>query len=247
MDGGPTGPGAPTGGGNEAYNSSTSLQQGQQPPQDSPKKSIQDLNKGPPPNPPLSGEAQLKYENDRLKLALAQSSANAKKWEVELSTLKNNNARLTSALQESTANVEEWKRQLHSYKEENTRLKVGLIELEAGRGNCDFNALSELRNLKSRIEELESEIRERDEEVRVLKDTAQQKLINGEDGDSSKHLQTENETLKKTLEKVQSQLETSLEAQDQQRKVLDAINRQFGDHLHALGELQNELSAVLNT
>ena len=61
------------------------------------------------------------------------------------------------------------------------------------------------------------------------------------------HLQTENETLKKTLEKVQSQLETSLEAQDQQRKVLDAINRQFGDHLHALGELQNELSAVLNT
>ena len=53
---------------------------------------------------------------------------------MELSTLKNNNARLTSALQESTANVEEWKRQLHSYKEENTRLKVGLIELEAGRG-----------------------------------------------------------------------------------------------------------------
>lgn len=62
------------------------------------------------------------------------SSANAKKWEVELSTLKNNNSRLTSALQESTANVEEWKRQLHAYKEENTRLKVGLIELEAGRG-----------------------------------------------------------------------------------------------------------------
>ncbi len=62
------------------------------------------------------------------------SSTNAKKWEVELSTLKSNNSRLTSALQESTANVEEWKRQLHAYKEENTRLKVGLIELEAGRG-----------------------------------------------------------------------------------------------------------------
>ena len=40
-----------------------------QPPQDSPKKTI---DKGPAPNPPLSGEAQLKYENDRLKLALAQ-------------------------------------------------------------------------------------------------------------------------------------------------------------------------------
>lgn len=29
-----------------------------------------------------STEAQLKYDNDRLKIALAQSSANAKKWEV---------------------------------------------------------------------------------------------------------------------------------------------------------------------
>ena len=148
--------------------------------------------------------------------------------------------------------------------------------------------MSELRNLKNRIEELESEIRERDEEVRVLKESAQQRLINGDDTDSAKvifcfsmqttikillfeehyyangwvfkcykqiasispcffqNLQAENDNLKKTLEKVQSQLETSLDAQDQQRKVLDAINRQFGDHLHALGELQNELAAALN-
>ena len=78
------------------------------------------------------------------------SSANAKKWEVELATLKNNNARLTSALQESTANVEEWKRQLHSYKEENTRLKVGLIELEAGRGKdlCSTSRKSMLSRMK---------------------------------------------------------------------------------------------------
>ena len=40
------------------------------PSQDSPKKILE--SKGPAPNPPLSGEAQLKYENDRLKLALAQ-------------------------------------------------------------------------------------------------------------------------------------------------------------------------------
>ena len=51
------------------------------------------------------------------------SSANAKKWEVELQTLKNNNTRLTAALQESTANVEEWKKQLAAYKDESTRMK----------------------------------------------------------------------------------------------------------------------------
>lgn len=57
------------------------------------------------------------------------SSANAKKWEIELQTLKNNNLRLTSALQESTANVEEWKKQLQTYKDENNRLKnkVGTV------------------------------------------------------------------------------------------------------------------------
>lgn len=57
---------------------------------------------------------------------------------------------------------------------------------------------------------------------------------------------SENENLKKTLEKIQSQLDTSLDAQEQQRKVLDAINRQFGDHLRSLGTLHSELSAVLN-
>lgn len=216
------------------------------------------------------------------------SSANAKKWEIELSTLKNNNARLTSALQESTANVEEWKRQLHSYKEENTRLKVGFIELEAGRGkkeyasaascqlqfrltpigNCDLNAMSELRNLKSRIEELENDLRERDEEVKQMKEQ-QNATANGagQDKDSVvrswatqpertrvlysllhfQALQMENETLKKTLEKIQSQLDTSLDAQDQQKKVLEAINRQFGESLQSLGQLQSELTAVLNT
>ena len=51
------------------------------------------------------------------------SSTNAKKWEVELQTLKNNNSRLTTALQESATNVEEWKKQIAAFKEENAALK----------------------------------------------------------------------------------------------------------------------------
>ena len=61
------------------------------------------------------------------------------------------------------------------------------------------------------------------------------------------HSQMENDTLRKTQAQLQSQLDASLDAQDQQRKVLEAINRQFGDHLAQLGQLQNELTAVLNT
>lgn len=65
------------------------------------------------------------------------SSANAKKWEIELQTLKNNNLRLTNALQESTANVDEWKRQLQSYKEENQRLKNRYLDAEVAKGSIN--------------------------------------------------------------------------------------------------------------
>lgn len=65
----------------------------------------------------------LLYMTRLLHLDFHFSSSNAKKWEIELQTLKNNNARLTAALQESTANVDEWKKQLAGYKEETGRLK----------------------------------------------------------------------------------------------------------------------------
>lgn len=72
---------------------------------------------------------------------LLNSSANAKKWEIELQTLKNNNLRLTNALQESTANVDEWKRQLQSYKEENQRLKTRYLDAEVAKGKLVYNLL----------------------------------------------------------------------------------------------------------
>ncbi|EAA13778.3 AGAP010076-PA [Anopheles gambiae str. PEST] len=133
---------------------------------------------------PSTTEQQLKYENERLKLALAQSSANAKKWEIELATLKSNNLRLTSALQESTANVDEWKRQLHSYKEENQRLKLRYQDLEAGKGGAvplagggnvagvaSTELTEELRreivSLKSRIEGLEADLMNQEVELKA--------------------------------------------------------------------------------
>lgn len=50
-------------------------------------------------------------------------------------------------------------------------------------GNCDFNAMGELRNLKSRIEELETDLRERDEEVKVLKEQQQAAMQTNGDQD----------------------------------------------------------------
>ncbi|XP_037822960.1 LOW QUALITY PROTEIN: homer protein homolog 2-like [Lucilia sericata] len=127
---------------------------------------------------PPTSEQQLKYENERLKMALAQSCANAKKWEIELATLKNNNLRLTSALQESTANVDEWKRQLHTYKEENIRLKREIELIRAGApvpasvgGAASNELVEELRRelavLKARNESLQNELMNQELELKT--------------------------------------------------------------------------------
>eukprot|EP00037_Helgoeca_nana_P032668 m.414893 g.414893 ORF g.414893 m.414893 type:complete len:300 (-) comp29462_c0_seq1:56-955(-) len=105
--------------------------------------------------------AQLKYENERLKIALGTSATNAKRWEQELQTLKNNNARLKTALQESASNVEEWKTQLTAWKEECIRLRAQVKELRASGGSeaaAEAETLKdELSRLRGRISSLEAE------------------------------------------------------------------------------------------
>ena len=72
----------------------------------------------------LAMDMQTKQDNDKLRLALVQSTSNQKKIEEELHILKNNNMRLTNALQESHSNLDEWKKQLQFYKDECYRLKT---------------------------------------------------------------------------------------------------------------------------
>ncbi|XP_026316008.1 homer protein homolog 2 [Hyposmocoma kahamanoa] len=180
--------------------------------------------RGPPaPAPPEpaadSAEQQLRYENDRLKLALAQSSANAKKWEVELATLKSNNLRLTAALQESTANVDEWKRQLHQYREEVARARQ-----YAGKGG-DAN---EVEQLRQRVAQLEAELAQKNEELAQI----------------TKSRKSEQDAEAKL---AQSQLELALAAQDGQRQVVQALNDQLARQIDELTTIHREINTALQT
>ncbi|KAK9497362.1 hypothetical protein O3M35_004695 [Rhynocoris fuscipes] len=187
--------------------------------------------------PATSTEVQLKYENDRLKLALAHSSANAKKWEVELATLKNNNLRLTSALQESTANVDEWKRQLHSYKEENHRLKTKYIELEAAKGGTEaaVELRKELATLRLRVETLEIELKSKEEDLKRASAGKQPAE------DRCKTLQQENAELQAGVSLAQAQLETALAAHDSQRRVMETLNAQLAVRIQELAGIHREV------
>ncbi|KAL0811134.1 hypothetical protein ABMA28_010394 [Loxostege sticticalis] len=174
----------------------------------------------PAPEPPADcPEHQLRYENDRLKLALAQSSANAKKWEVELATLKSNNLRLTAALQESTANVDEWKRQLHQYREEVARARH-----YAGKG-AEAN---EVEQLRQRVAQLEAELAQKNEELAQI----------------TKSRKSEQDAEAKL---AQSQLELALAAQDGQRQVIQALNDQLARQLEELSTIHREINTALQT
>uniref|UniRef100_A0A673UNZ0 Homer protein homolog 2 n=1 Tax=Suricata suricatta TaxID=37032 RepID=A0A673UNZ0_SURSU len=115
-----------------------------------------------------AADAHLKSENDKLKIALTQSAANVKKWEVELQTLRESNARLTAALQESAASVEQWKRQFSLSRDENQRLRNKIHELEEQCSEIDREK-ERSTQLKRRIEELESEVREKETELNDLR------------------------------------------------------------------------------
>uniref|UniRef100_A0A0A9Z533 WH1 domain-containing protein n=1 Tax=Lygus hesperus TaxID=30085 RepID=A0A0A9Z533_LYGHE len=199
--------------------------------------------KSPAPGPTSTSEQQLRHDNERLKIALASSSANAKKWEVELSTLKNNNLRLTSALQESTANVDEWKRQLHSYKEENQRLKSKYIELEAAKGGTEaaVELRKELATLRLRVETLEVELKSKDDELKRAMNSKQPSE------ERCKALQQENAELQASISLAQAQLDTAMAAQESQKRVMDTLNSQLLLRIQELAAIHREVATALQT
>ncbi|OTF73922.1 homer protein-like protein, partial [Euroglyphus maynei] len=207
--------------------------------------------------PQSSNEAQLRYENERLKLALAQSSTNAKKWEIELQTLKSNNTRLTNALQESTANVEEWKRQLQSLKDENIKMKHKIIELEAIHGNPEAIAdlRKEIHQYRAHCENLETEIKQKDCEIDLLKKRLDEQCqlygtSNQKVDDKIKILLNDNENLRQQLNRLSSMDNNSdscMKLNDKQyRTLLEQLNIRFAQNIQELRSIQQEFSSLLN-
>lgn len=233
----PTAAAAPGGGGGEVHVSSSSSPKHQP----AAKASL----------PQTTAEAQLRYENDRLKLALAQSSANAKKWEVELQTLKNNNGRLTCALQESTANVEEWKRQLQALKEENAAMRARMLDLEAsggqGAGGGDGGSAApelrrELAALRARADLLDRENKQKEKELEALKRKLEDQTP-GKADERLKALLSDNEMLKAAAQRLQEQLVVSQGRQ----AAWDQLGQRLAHRLHDLRDIQHELATLLTT
>nr|XP_022333176.1 homer protein homolog 2-like isoform X4 [Crassostrea virginica]XP_022333906.1 homer protein homolog 2-like isoform X4 [Crassostrea virginica] len=198
-----------------------------------------------------AAESQLKYENDRLKLALAQSSTNAKKWEVELQTLKNNNARLTAALQESTTNVEEWKKQLAAYKEESAKMKKKIVELEKRQSGSEQVAAlqTELQQLTERLERVQLDNQDKQDEINQL--SLRLSELSARETQSStlqnrcKKLEEENDHLRLKVEDLQRQLSERNMSHDQESSELLRLEDQLGNKVTELYEIHEQIISLI--
>ncbi|CAI5792828.1 homolog 2 isoform X1 [Podarcis lilfordi] len=173
-------------------------------------------------------DAQLKTENDKLKLALAQSSSNVKKWETELHSLRESNARLTSALQESAASIEHWKKQFSICKDENDQLRSKIDELEE---QCNEIDKERERNaqLSRRLQELETELQDKELEIEDLR----------KQGEIIPELMTECETVSEKLQAAEKR------NKDLEEKVR-ALRTEVEESKHRQNNLKTELQTFLD-
>ncbi|XP_060611207.2 homer protein homolog 2 [Anolis sagrei] len=175
-------------------------------------------------------ETQLKTENDRLKFALAQSSSNVKRWEIELQSLRESNARLTCALQESAASIEHWKKQFSVCKEENDQLRSKIEELEE---QCDEINKERERNvqLSKRLQELEAELQDKELELEDLR----------KQGEIIPQLMTECETVS---QKLQAAEKRNKDLEDKVRALKTEVEESKHRQTHLKTELQTFLDVL---
>jgi len=182
-----------------------------------------------------SSESQLKYENDRLKKALAQSSANSKKWESEFQTLKNNNARLTAALQESAVNVEKWKEQLNNYKEENTRLRKKQTSSTGSVGSTSSNT----DPMEQRLHETEIKLKRKEEEINRLSQHS---------GDELRILRDKNTELVRRIQMLESERKHTEKAKNANENIkwtqANDVRHEMEVKIKELSSLQHKMNSL---
>uniref|UniRef100_A0A6G1SKC1 Homer 2 n=1 Tax=Aceria tosichella TaxID=561515 RepID=A0A6G1SKC1_9ACAR len=175
---------------------------------------------------------QLKYENERLKQALEESSKNAGVWQSELLNLRTNNVKLTQALQESKAHVEEWERELLNLRDENKELKLRVMALESAEDPEKTNEYKvELQKYKNYIAEVQQDLRKKENEIEDL----QQSLA---------HLELKNNS--RDDQNGRSDDPTSVEVAISlaQKQRFDQINAKLDTKINELVNIQKEYAQL---
>lgn len=164
-------------------------------------------------HPDWPSREQLRYENERLKQALEESSKNSGIWHNELLNLRTNNVKLTQALQESKAHVEEWERELLNLRDENKELKMQIMAAESG-NNQDTDNQKSLLKYKTYINEVQCQLKKKENEIDELQKHMQELELraNGsaQNGQTDESQNAINANQKKKLDIINAKLEAKV-------------------------------------
>lgn len=169
---------------------------------------------------------QLKYENERLKHALEETTKNKGVWDNELKNLRTNNTILTRALEESKSHVKEWDRELFSLRLENKELKLRLNALDSPSDPEKSNENNDLQKYKNYFDEIQSELRKKENEIEELQKSMQE-------------LEIRNASLSN------GQFEETPSLNSQKRRELEVIYAKFKSKLRGLVDVEKELESFI--
>ena len=175
---------------------------------------------------------QLKYENERLKQALEETSKSAGLWQNELMNLRTNNVKLTQALQESKAHVSEWEKELFSLRDENKELNLRIMALESMNDSSKSDEYKiELQKYKDYVDDIQEALRKKEDEVEDLQMSMQKLEIkanaNNQNGDSNADILNNNGGLSHKMD------------------LLLKINAKLDAKTNELSNVQKELASLL--
>ena len=165
---------------------------------------------------------QLRYENERLKQALEESSKNASIWQTELHNLRTNNVMLTKALEESKSHVEEWQHELNNLRLDKEGLKIKIQNFEKMKSETSREHEVEIEKYKDLVGTLEEELRQKKNDIRELEASMDKLDVNGDP--------------------MSERLCTS----DDQKQKLDDINNKLEAKLIELTSVQKEFKHLLS-
>ncbi|XP_055347648.1 homer protein homolog 2-like isoform X2 [Paramacrobiotus metropolitanus] len=186
-------------------------------------------------------ESQLRVENEKLREALAKSSANADKWKIQLKSLEDEKQKLLKALEESHANLSRWETEVSVY-----RTRVAELEHRKGGINGEGSVSGEeggsgvkmeLERLKGVVLALEKRNQAKDAEISNL--TARL--------DELRTMESDNRALKLAISDMQEKLSRQVALNENLRSELRLLRTHVSRQLTDWKKMDEKLNELISS
>ncbi|CAK8690421.1 unnamed protein product [Clavelina lepadiformis] len=190
----------------------------------------------------------LKLDNDKLKIALSQSSTTTRKLELEIHSLKMTNKQVINTLQESLSNANQLHGELMACTEDNEKLKIKIADLES-ENSKGIDTRQKNTDLRKTIEQLRNENAEKCKECITL----QQRIgvlnvIEKQHTECAARIKKSNEEnylLKEKISALENDLKDLIEERNKVKMEIKQYLKQVSEHACSLTQISEMLQTAV--